>query len=189
MKATRRYASALLALTIIVSACSGKPAEPAAPAAEPVGIDLRTARPSYPAGELPELSIVLRNGSTHDCSLPSTSVGAVEILSVQLDGAAVIGIAGTDYFYDGIEAVVAAGLRTVAPGESITVPLDVQRTRDGQPRIVSTVATESGSGTTTAWPLDQPGQYRVTAALAVTSRESDCAPTGATADVAFEVTR
>lgn len=188
MKAMRRYASALLALATIVSACGGEPAAPT-PRSEPVPIELRTARPSYPAGELPELGIVLRNGSTHDCSLPSAAVGTVEILSVQLDGAALIGTPGVDYYYDGIEAVVAAGLRTVAPGESITVPLDVQRTRAGQPRIVSTVATESGTGTTTAWPLDQPGQYWITASLAPSSRESDCAPTGATADVAFEVTR
>jgi hypothetical protein len=188
-----RRQSALLAVAVSAAACGGANTAPdrAGPPSDAVGIELRTARPSYSASQLPELSLVLRNNGEHACALPSTADGTVEIVSVRRDDMPLIGSPGVTHYYDGIDAVVATGLRTIPPGESVVVPLDVGRTRTGTPRITSTVGTGSGAGAATTWSLDQAGHYRITASLSLSAAHAPgtatCPSTGTTADVDFTV--
>lgn len=161
----RLCAATLVAVTMLLSACAGgeeKPA-PSAPAPAAVGVELRTAQPQYPRRTAPKIDMVLRNDGGQSCKLPSAATGAVEIMSVTRDGQAVIGKGGTDYYYNGLSAVVADNLRGVPPGQSLTVPLDIETNPNGPPTLVVSLQTPSDEGRRTSWPLDQPGRYRITA--------------------------
>ena len=186
----RAYAAILLATPILLSACSGAAdkAQPAAPPAADVGVELRTAQPSYPAGTPPALTLVLRNNASGACKLPSRALGAVEVVSVRRDGAAVIGRSGREYFYDGLTQVVAGNLREVQPGGTVDLPLDVETLPNRPPTLVVSQQTASDDGRTTSWALDQPGRYRVTARLSsVAGLPETCGFSGAPATVEFEV--
>ena len=180
----------LVAATMLLAACAGgeeKPA-PGAPAPAAVGVELHTAQPQYPRGTAPKIDMVLRNDGGQPCKLPSTATGAVEVMSVTRDGQAVIGTGGTDYYYNGLSAVVADSLQVVPPGQSLTVPLDIETNPNSPPTLVVSLQTPSDEGRTTSWPLDQPGQYRITARPALVAGVTDmCAVPSTSSTVEFEV--
>ena len=162
----RLLVATLVAATMLLpAACAGgeQRSAPSAPASAAVGVELRTAQPQYPRGTAPKIDLVLRNDGGQPCKLPSTATGAVEVMSVTRDGQAVIGMGGTDYYYNGLSAVVADNLQSVPPGQSLTVPLDIETKPNSPPTLVVSLQTPSDEGRTTSWPLDRPGQYRITA--------------------------
>jgi hypothetical protein len=193
MRANGVCVAVLIAATVPLSACNGADNKPspgtgAPPAAASVAVDLRTAQPTYPRGTAPKIDMVLRNDGSQPCKLPSAATGAIEVTSVIRDGQAVIGKGGTDDYYNGLSAVVASSLRSVAPGESLTVPLDIETAPNGPPTLVISIQTPSDRGRSTSWTLDQPGQYRITARPArVTGVTDICAVPSATSTVEFGV--
>jgi hypothetical protein len=186
----RVLAAAVLVATLSVSGCGGdgeKPPQSQRAPAE-VGVELQSAQPRYARGAAPEINLVLRNNGDSPCALPSSALGSVEVLSVTRDGQAVVGRPGREDYYNGLAAVVADSLREVAPGESITVPLDIETFPNEPPTLVVSQQTDSDGGRLTSWPLDQPGRYRIAARLAsVTGVPETCAAPGTPSTVEFEV--
>jgi hypothetical protein len=186
----RVLAAAVLVATLSVSACGGdgeKPPQSQRAPAE-VGVELQSAQPRYPKGAPPDIKMVLRNNGDSPCALPSSALGSVEILSVHRDGHAVVGRPGREYYYNGLAAVVADSLRDVAPGESITVPLNIETSPNGPPTLVVSQQTGSDDGRTSSWPLDQPGKYRIAARLSsVKGVRAMCAAPSTPSTVEFEV--
>ncbi|WIM89311.1 hypothetical protein PT015_07665 [Candidatus Mycobacterium wuenschmannii] len=187
-----RQICAVLAVASVVAGCH-RNATPPAPS--PVGAELRAAQPSYPVDTAPKLTIALRNNGTQACSLPSIADGSVEVVSVQRDGVAVIGRPGRESLLGGLAEVVAQSLRSVAPGESISVPLDVEISSHGSPILRTSRQTATDDARLVGWLLDQPGKYRVTAQLvAVTGVQRPdlppmCPVAGTSATAEFQVTK
>jgi hypothetical protein len=190
MRGVYRASVAALISTTVLSACGGAENTPAPGPSAPasVGAELHTAQQSYPRDTVPRLEMMLRNGGDKSCKLPTAATGAIEVTSVIRDGQAVIGEGGTDDYYNGLSSVVASTLRDVAPGESLTVPLDIQTIPNGPSTLVGSTQTPSDRGRTTSWSLDLPGRYRVTARPARVAGVADmCAVPTATSAVEFEV--
>ena len=162
-----RIGSPLLVAALALTGCGGHDAgEPPSTDAAPVGVEMRTAAPSYSVtGSAPQIEMVLRNNGSQDCSLPSTPDGSVEILSVNRDGTAVVGVPARLDLYSGMAAVVSDSLRSVSPGASITIPIGIESDDNGSAVLVSTQQTDGDSGRTTSWPLATPGKYRLIAGL------------------------
>lgn len=164
------------------------------PAASTIGVELKAAQPSYPAGSPPLISMVVHNNGPQACALPSVADGSVEVLSVTRDGAAVVGRPGREDLFSGMAAVVALGLRSVDAGQSISVPLDVEVSSHGSPVLGTSQQTAVDQSRVTTWLLDQPGRYRVTARLVAvagvqrTDLPQQCAITSTPASVEFQVT-
>jgi hypothetical protein len=151
-------------VALAMSSCGGDADEPRSSGPTSTDGEMRTAEPSYSkTGPLPQIEMVLRNNGSRACSLPTTSDGSVEILSVHRDGTAVLGMTARVDLYSGMAAVVARSLQSVDPGTSITVPIKVEKDDDNSPVVVSTQQTDGDSGRTTTWPLGAPGRYRLIA--------------------------
>ena len=190
MRDVCRVPVAVLISATLLSACDSAENAPTPAPSAPAAIEasLHTAQQSYPRGTVPKIEMVLRNSGAQSCKLPTAATGAIEVTSVVRDGQAVIGKGGTDDYYNGLSSVVASTLRDVAPGESLTVPLDVQTIPNGPPTLVGSTQTSSDRGRTTSWSLDVPGRYRVTARPAKVAGVSDmCAVPNGTSAVEFEV--
>lgn len=190
MRVRGLWVAVLMSATMLASGCDSAEDKPAAgtSASATVGAELVTAQPTYPRDTAPKVDMVLRNDGGQPCRLPSAATGAIEVTSVLRDGQAVVGSGGTDDYYNGLSAVVASSLRDVGPGESLTVPLDVQTTPNGEPTLVISMQTPSDRGRSTSWPLGQPGQYRITARPArVAGVTGMCAVPTTTSTVEFTV--
>lgn len=185
-----------LATASIVAGC-GHQTEPApqSPTPSPVSVELKAAQPSYPAGTPPKISMVLRNNGSGACALPSVADGSVQVVSVTRDGAAVVGRPGREDLFNGMAAVVALGLRSVAPGDSISVPLDVEASPHGSAAVRTSQQTAVDGGRIMSWLLDQPGSYRITARLVSVRgvQRADlpqkCDVSGSSASAEFRVTK
>lgn len=186
---------AILVAAGVLAACSGHDAADTQPTEEApsAGVELRTSQPSYPAGELPQIELILRNNGAAPCALPAKPEGSVEILSVRRNDTAVLGVQARLDLYDGMAAVVAESLRTVEPGESITLPLSVESDSNGAAVIISTNQTDADDGRTTTWPLNDPGRYWITARLVPVSvldrpdLPGMCEPPADAATMEFEI--
>jgi len=176
-------------------ACGHQSATPPQAPAPAVGVELKAAQPSYRVGAKPQVTITLHNNGSQACALPSVADGSVEVVSVTRDGSAVLGRPGQESLFNGMAAVIAQGLRSVAPGESISVPLDVEISAHGSPVIRTSQQTPVDDGRTTSWLIDQPGKYRITARLMAVNgvQRPDLPPpcplTGTTANAEFQVTK
>jgi len=188
--------AATLAVAAIVVGCGhDNVSSPPSTATSPVGAELKAAQSSYPAGTPPKISMVLRNNGSGACALPSVADGSVEVVSVTRDGTAVVGRPGRESLFNGMAAVVARGLRSVAPGDSVSVPLDVGVSRDGSAVVRTSQQTAVDGGRITSWVLDQPGKYRITARLVAvtgvhrTDLPQQCPYSGNAASAEFQVTK
>jgi hypothetical protein len=179
----------------VVAACGHHSAAPPQPPAPAVGVELKATQPSYAAGAKPQITITLHNNRSQACALPTVADGSVDVVSVTRDGSAVLGHPGHESLFNGMAAVVAQGLRSVAPGESISVPLDVEISAHGSPVIRTSQQTPVDDGRITSWLIDQPGKYRITARLVAVNgvQRPDLPPpcplTGIAASAEFQVTR
>jgi hypothetical protein len=119
----------------------------------------------------------------------------VEVVSVTRDGSAVLGRPGHESLFNGMAAVVAQSLRSVAPGESISVPLDIEISAHRSPVIRTSQQTPVDDGGITSWLIDQTGKYRITARVVAVNgvQRPDLPPrcplTGTAASAEFQVAR
>ena len=184
-----------LLAALFAAACGHHSATPPQAPASAVGVELKAAQPSYRVGTKPQINVTLRNNGSQACSLPTVPDGSVDVVSVTRDGSAVLGRPGRDSLFNGLAAVVAQGLRSVAPGESISVPLDVGMSAHGSPVVRTSQQTPVDDGRTTSWLLDQPGNYRITARLVAVNGVQrpdlppECPLTGAATSTEFQVTK
>jgi hypothetical protein len=187
-------AAPLAAASIVVGCGHGTVSSPPSPSGSAVSVELKAARPTYPAGTPPQISMVLHNNGSGACALPSVADGSVNVASVTRDGMAVVGRPGREDLFSGMAAVVALGLRSVDAGQSISVPLDVEVSANGSPVLSTSQQTAVDQGSVTTWRLDQPGKYRITARLVAvtgvhrTDLPQQCAIAGTPASVEFQVT-
>ena len=193
-----RYATLavpLAAASIVVGCGHGTVTTPQSPDGSPVSVELKAAQPTHPAGTPPQISMVLRNNGSRSCALPSVADGSVDVVSVTRDGTAVVGRRGRESPFNGMAAVVALGLRSVAPGDSVSVPLNVGVSQGGSAAVRTSQQTAVDGGRITSWLLDQPGRYRITARLVAvtgvqrTDLPQQCATTGTHASAEFQVTK
>lgn len=192
-----RYAALVVPIVAasFVGACGHNSATPPQSPAPAVGVELKAAQPSYRVGTKPQITITLHNNGSQACSLPTVPDGSVDVVSVTRDGSAVLGRPGHDSLFNGLAAVVAQGLRSVTPGESISVPLDVETSAHGSPVVRTSQQTPVDDGRTTSWLIDQPGKYRITALLVAVNgvRRPDLPPqcplTGTATSAEFQVTK
>jgi hypothetical protein len=193
----QRYAALVVPLVAasFAAACGHHSATPPQSPAPAVGVELKAAQPSYRVGATPQVNITLRNNGSHPCALPSVADGSVEVVSVTRDGSAVLGRPGRESLFNGMAAVVAQGLRSVAPGESISVPLDVEVSAHGSPVVRTSQQTAVDDGRLTSWLVDQPGKYRITVRLVTANgvQRPDLPPlcplAGSHASAEFQVTK
>jgi hypothetical protein len=184
-----------LVTAAVVAACGHHSATPPQAPAPAVGVELKAAQPSYPAGTKPQITITLHNNGSQACALPSVANGSVDVVSVTRDGSAVLGRAGHESLFNGMAAVVAQGLRSVAPGESISVPLDVGISAHGSPIVRTSQQTPVDDGRITSWLIDQPGKYRIAARVVAVNGVQrpdlppQCPLTGSAASAEFQVTK
>jgi len=185
-----------LAVAVIAAGCGHDTGTaPPSTGASPVGIELKAAQSSYPVGTPPQINMVLHNNSSGACALPSVAAGSIDVVSVTRDGTAVVGRPGRESLFNGMAAVVAQGLRSVAPGDSVTVPLDVGVSRGGSAAVRTSQQTAVDAGRITSWLLDQPGKYRISARLVTVTgvRRTDlpplCAFSGSVVSTEFQVTK
>lgn len=185
-----------LAVAAMIAGCGHDTAtSPPPTTTSPVGVELKAAQPSYKVGTPPQISMVLRNNGSGACALPSVADGSVEVVSVTRDGTAVVGRPGRESLFNGMAAVVAHGLRSVAPGDSVTVPLNVGVSQGGSTAVRTSQQTAVDGGRITSWLLDQPGNYRITARLVTVTgvRRTDlpqlCAFLANVASAEFQVTK
>jgi hypothetical protein len=196
-RSLQRYAALVVPLVAssFVGACGHHSATPTQSPAPAVGVELKAAQPSYRVGTRPRITITLHNNGSQACSLPTVPDGSVDVVSVTRDGSAVLGRSGHDSLFNGLAAVVAQGLRSVPPGESVSIPLDVDTSAHGSPVVRTSQQTPVDDGRTTSWLIDQPGKYRITARLVAVNgvRRPDLPPpcplTGAAASAEFQVAK
>ncbi len=193
----RRCAALVVPLVAasFVAACGHRSAIPPHAPAPAVGLELKAAEPSYRVGTKPQITITLHNNGSQACALPSVPDGSVEVVSVTRDGSAVLGRPGHESLFNGMAAVVAQGLRSVAPGESVSVPLDVEISAHGSPVVRTSQQTPVDDGRVTSWLIDQPGRYRITARVVAVNGvqrpdlRPPCPLTGTAASAEFQVTK
>jgi hypothetical protein len=193
----KRYAALVIPLVTasVVAACGHRGATPPQAPAPAVGVELKAAQPSYPVGTKPQIIITLHNNGSQACALPSVADGSVEVVSVTRDGSAVLGRPGHESLFNGMAAVVAQSLRSVAPGESISVPLDIEISAHRSPVIRTSQQTPVDDGGITSWLIDQTGKYRITARVVAVNgvQRPDLPPrcplTGTAASAEFQVAR
>ena len=147
----------------LVIACSPDDDMPAV-----VSVELRSstdepANTESPGGAVPRLTLTVHNDSDTACSVPKQGIGSAIVTTVTRDGTDVVSTSRPiPTFAPSIDAVRAA-LATLPPGESLA--LDVQTASD--PAVVESHRIETdGTLMRTSWPVDEQGEYRITAALA-----------------------
>lgn len=184
--------AAFVAAGLLVGACHGgdRHTAPSRNGQQPadVSVVLRTAQPQYPRGTAPKLDMALHNNGSTTCKLPTSPVGSVDVESVTRDGEVVVGAAGYATYYGGIGDVVDHSLKDVAPGATVTAPLDIKSLADSTAVLVVSQSTAAGDARVTSWKLDQPGHYQVTARLApVAGTAETCVTSSEFVSVGFEV--
>lgn len=180
---------------VLVAALAAVPVPAsAAPPAGGLGLDLRTSTPRYAPGEPVRLTLAVTNDTGAACALATVADGTVQVTSVRRDGRELTPALGRSFYGDGIAAAATAGTVTLAPGQSVTVPLVGVRVHDGDGDdavvLRSVTATPDGGGLDTRWPVGAAGRYEVTAswtALPVTGLTDPCTGTTALRTVGFTV--
>ncbi|CCH16395.1 VWD domain-containing protein [Micromonospora lupini] len=132
-----------------------------------LGLGLRAERQSYRVGEPVRLDLTVTNSTDAACALATEATGTVQVTGVRRDGRDLAPVLGRSFYADGVAAVATAGLATVEPGATVTVPLTAVRVHDGDDAgdvvLRSVAATPDGGGLDTLWPIGAAGRYEVTA--------------------------
>jgi von Willebrand factor type D domain/Effector protein len=130
------------------------------------GLALTTAKKAYRIGEPMGLSAIVTNNSSQPCRLSGIPDGALIVRSVTRDGQPVTPSSTVAEYIDGLPGALIETMRTVAPGASATLDLDVPASSILGDRLALTTSSlaPSDEGRLAAWPVDAPGAYVVTAA-------------------------
>lgn len=157
-----------------------------APAAEDLTLQGVASQAEYTAGQPVVLTFTVTNGSGRECAVAALPDGALTITAVSRDGAALEPALAPASYLDGLENLMLAGLAPAATGTGPQVEVGSA----GRGALRSVTWSPDG-GVLARWPVDQPGEYAVTAVYAypqLPGRPAGvCTGTTAPVTVAFTV--
>ncbi|HEV2638543.1 MAG TPA: M91 family zinc metallopeptidase [Actinocrinis sp.] len=110
--------------------------------------------------------LTLTNGSSAPCQVPAAALGAVVFDQVQQGGKAVEPVAGTAWFDDPVPQYLTTTLRTLAPGQSLQVPLPVVSPGPTGPALESAAWVDADTSTGALYPLKAGQPVQVTLSYA-----------------------
>jgi hypothetical protein len=124
------------------------------------GLDLSVAtqKARYAPGERLALTATVTNRGAAPCQLAALPEATVQLTSAAVDGKKLFPVFGRTTYELGIDTAVRGSLKTVAPGESVSFPLD-----GGPGWLSATNALPGGDGMSAAWLLKDSGDYTVSA--------------------------
>jgi hypothetical protein len=148
-------------------ATTGHTAVPRLAAADPVSSGLRVSL----TGSEATPQMVLTNGSSAACQVPDAALGTFAITQVAQGGKVVQPDAYSAWFEDWVPDYLATRLRTLAPGQSLTVPLPVVTAGGTGTALESASWVGPDTSTDALYPIKagQPVQIRMNYAPAVTA--------------------
>ncbi|WP_422769089.1 hypothetical protein ACN28C_20170 [Plantactinospora sp. WMMC1484] len=116
----------------------------------------------YRVGET--VTVHLRRTNTHGsaCMLSRVPAGAVTLLSLTRDGAAVQPSIGAARHYRSFPAYLVENLVSVPPGGSLDLALPSDPDTPTGPALATTATDGRGGALVTWWPVTEPGSYQIT---------------------------
>jgi VWD domain-containing protein len=183
--------SALRRLLVLMTLCAGLLAFAGrAEAAEPLELSVGVAEPTFAQGEPIRLTATITNHTGSSCLLSNVADGTLRVVGVTRDGEPVSPRFGAASYLDGYTGYLRQSLTDVAAGKSVRLALDATVTRGT--RLAVAQPLPSGAGMLAAWPLDEPGAYRVSMIYQVPqlprSDRQPCAGASGVSEVDFTVT-
>ncbi|MET8118275.1 hypothetical protein [Micromonospora sp. NPDC005189] len=181
---------ALLLMATTVACRRSRPA-PAPAVAASVGLTVAASQPAYRVGEQVSLRLKLVNNRDAECRLSRVPDGAVTVLSLTRDDAAVAPTVGGAAYYRDFSAYLIENLVRVPPRGSVELTLGSDPQSPVGAALTTSAPDGRGGATVTWWPVDQPGAYRLVlgylrAPLRGVPADA-CAATAEQGTVAFEV--
>jgi hypothetical protein len=130
-----------------------------------LGFELKASKPQYGPGESVVLSITLTNQYTKSCRMGGITDGAVIIRSITRNGTPVNPSLTIAQYIDGFEVALVQHLAAVAPGKSLSLLLGSEPSSVVGGRSAFEIITLGAhdDGDVAIWPVDEPGQYVLTA--------------------------
>ncbi|WCN79285.1 hypothetical protein [Micromonospora sp. LH3U1] len=152
---------ALLLMVTAVGCRRSRPTPASTGGTATVGLSVSASQPTYRVGEQVNLRLKLVNNRDAECQLSRVPDGAVTVMSLTRDGAAVAPAVGGATYYRDFTAYLIENLVRVPPRGSVELTLG----SDPQSPIGAALTTSApdgrGGATVTWWPVDQPGAYRL----------------------------
>ncbi|WP_334625818.1 hypothetical protein [Micromonospora sp. CPCC 205539] len=180
---------------LLVSTAAGcrksRPTPSPAGGAASIGLTVGASQPAYRVGEQVGLRIKLVNKRDAECQLSRVPDGAVTVLSLTRDDAAVAPTVGGAAYYRDFTAYLIENLVRVPPRGSVELTLNSDPQSPVGAALTTSAPDGRGGATVTWWPVDQPGAYRLVlgylrAPLRGVAADA-CAATVEQGTVAFEV--
>lgn len=156
---------ALLTVLLAANGCTETDDAPVPINTGSVTLTVAPAKATYSAGEQVTLNIELTNTHDEQCRLSKTPQGSLTILSLTNDGDPVVPASGTAHFYIAFDTTLTANLVGVPPDTSLGMSLTSETdpaTGNGNAFVIYS-ADSRGGASLAAWPIGDPGHYRLTA--------------------------
>lgn len=115
--------------------------------------------------------LVLTNGSSAPCQVPDAALGSVVFTQVQQGGKAVQPVLAEAWFDDSIPDYLATRLHTLAPGQSLDIPMPIVSTKQTGPALETVAWSDPDSSTASLYPVEagQPVKLTLIYAAAIVS--------------------
>ncbi|MBQ1016676.1 hypothetical protein KBX71_02225 [Micromonospora sp. D93] len=182
---------ALLLMGTTVGCRRSRPSPAPTAGTATVGLTVSAAQPSYRVGEQVSLRLKLVNNRDAECHLSRVPDGAVTVMSLTRDGAAVAPTVGGAAYYRDFTAYLVENLVRVPPRGSVELTLGSDPQSPVGAALTTSAPDGRGGAAVSWWPVDQPGAYRLVlgylrAPLRGVPADA-CAATAEQGTVAFEV--
>ncbi len=157
----------VIALSLVGSGCMREDTDTTTTANN---VEFKASKSSYRQGEQISISMIFTNRDKRPCKMSSASEGAVNIISGSRDGVTLEPSFSYATYIDGFRSFILANLTTVQPGTSISLLLHSKhRNNSGGEDLVTSLLDETDEAKLISWPVDKPGQYRVSARYALSA--------------------
>ncbi|WP_405177745.1 hypothetical protein OG225_26235 [Nocardia sp. NBC_01377] len=165
MGVSTRFATiALVTAMLGATGCGGSATDGGGGETGGLGLRIAMSASSYRSAEPIELGITVTNTTSESCRLGRTPEGTLSFTSMTRDDLPVAAVVGQALFTTNFSVALAQDLVAVEPGRSVEMTLRGDRDTDGGPQALVTFTVDGrGGATTSAWPVDVPGRYRLTA--------------------------
>jgi hypothetical protein len=142
------------------------------------GLRVEASKGRYRQGEPVVLSLTVTNRSDRSCRLSRIPAGAIVFSSVTRDGQPVLPTLARATYIAGFQDLLASALMEVGAGQSLSMRLtsEANPSVQGRPALETSALDSGNEESLLIWPLDQPGDYKVSAAYvfpAFASRMAD----------------
>jgi VWD domain-containing protein len=155
-------------------------------------LQLSTSRGSYVLGERVPLQLTVTNRTGAACQVAAVADGALRVASLTRDGVAVAPTYAEVRYSVSLAEQARDGLKDLGPNAAAGVATAAVSTGEGGRSVTLTTVDAlpgGGGGIATAWAIDAPGRYRLTASFAPPPiGQRPCAGATGEASVEFTVT-